>query len=68
MEGYLSSLLSWLELPGTDVGRVDWGAATGSWLGADLWEATTLLREAGGRVAQERLSPALVADQLATLR
>jgi Uncharacterized protein conserved in bacteria C-term(DUF2220) len=35
----------------------DWRKVTSAWLGEDLWAATTAVREAGGRVAQERLAP-----------
>lgn len=54
-------------LPGTDEGMVTWTAATGAWLGEELWAATATVRAARARVAQERLSPLVVADALGAL-
>lgn len=54
-------------LSGTDNGKVTWAAATGAWLGDDLWAATGTVRAAHARVAQERLSPRVVADALGHL-
>jgi hypothetical protein len=55
-------------LPGTDEGKVTWTTATGAWLGDELWTATSSVRTAGARVAQERLAPHVVADALEGLR
>jgi len=43
-------------LRATSAGSDMWTGVDGMWLGDDLWEATALVRSAGGRVAQERLS------------
>lgn len=45
---------------------VDWSASSAAWLGPELWAATESVRVSGGRVAQEQVSPALVAEALHT--
>lgn len=54
-------------LPASSAGRYDWSERGAGWLGEGLWAASKLVRAAGGRVAQERVAPAVVAAAVAAL-
>lgn len=49
--------------PVQHAGTVDWSKAEGrNWLGDELWDRITSVREAKGRVAQEAVSPTAIRD------
>ena len=51
----------------TDRGALSWTDWGKQWLGPELWALTAVVRESGGRVAQERLNPSRVAAALEQL-